>query len=98
MSVYIDLKQYPFYSLIMAAMRQADTDNVRKLQQEWPNVWAELEARYHAPGGLLDGEVGEERPPDSDFCSRCREHTGFEKDELGEWLSVCCSAPAMEQA
>ncbi len=60
MSVYMELKQYPFYAIIMAAMRQADTDNLAKLQQEWPNVWVELEARYHAPGGLLEGE---EPPP-----------------------------------
>ncbi len=30
--------------------------------------------------------------PDSDFCSRCHEHTDFEQDEDGDLLSVCCSA------
>ena len=46
----------PFYGLIMAAMRGADTPNTEKLRAAWPEVWDELYARYHAPGGLLDGE------------------------------------------
>jgi len=33
---------------------------------------------------------------DSDFCSKCHEHTEFEQDEAGEWLSVCCAARAVE--
>lgn len=45
---------YPFYSLIMAAMRQADTNNAEKLARSWPDVWDELNARYNAPGGLID--------------------------------------------
>lgn len=43
----------PFYSLIMAAMRQADTDNRQLLCEAFPAVWAELQARYNAPGGVL---------------------------------------------
>ncbi len=35
-------------------------------------------------------------PPDSDFCGKCHEHADFEQDELGEWLSVCCSVRAVE--
>lgn len=30
--------------------------------------------------------------PELDFCSRCKEHTDFELDEDGSWVSVCCSA------
>ena len=48
---------YPFYAVIMAAMRQADTGNMAKLRAAWPEVAAELQARYDAPGGLLPGEV-----------------------------------------
>lgn len=44
---------YPFYALIQAAMRQADTDNVVKLQEAWPAVWEEFMRRYNAPGGKL---------------------------------------------
>ena len=47
----------PFYALIQAAMRKADTDNLEKLTWAWPDVWLELQARYHAPGGLLPGEI-----------------------------------------
>jgi len=46
----------PFYALIMAAMRQADTDNLEKLKAAWPKVWDELNCRYHVPGGFLPGE------------------------------------------
>lgn len=46
----------PFYGLLMAAMRQADTTNAILLRQCWPQVWDELQARYDAPGGLLEGE------------------------------------------
>lgn len=35
--------------------------------------------------------------PDVEICSRCKDNTGFEQDEdTGEWLSVCCSAPAID--
>ena len=45
-----------FYGLIMAAMRQADSDNIKMLKSCWPLIWEELEARYWASGGLLEGE------------------------------------------
>lgn len=48
----------PFYALIMAAMRQADTANAERLRHMFPVVWDELQARYHAPGGLLPGDDG----------------------------------------
>ena len=46
----------PFYALIMAAMRQADTSNTEKLKLAFPDVWDEMWERYNAPGGYLDGE------------------------------------------
>lgn len=46
----------PFYSLIMAAMRKADTVNLAKLQAVFPDTWQELQERYNAPGGKLEGE------------------------------------------
>ena len=49
-----------FYALIMAAMYGADTYNVEKLRAAWPGVWDEINLRYHAPGGLLDGETAPE--------------------------------------
>ena len=53
-SIHITQQDYPFYALIMAAMRQADSDNLEMLQQCWPNVWNELQARYYAPAGWLE--------------------------------------------
>lgn len=44
---------YPFYALVMAAMRQADTGNAEKLRAAFPGTWDELLARYHAPDGIL---------------------------------------------
>ena len=52
----IALHDYPFYALIMAAMRQADDINMSKLGSAWPTVLVELRARYNAPGGILEGE------------------------------------------
>lgn len=50
-------QDYPFYALIQAAMRKADTDNLALLRAAWPDLYDEFIARYNAPGGLLDGEV-----------------------------------------
>lgn len=44
----------PFYGIIMAAMRRADSTNIIMLRHAFPEVWAELEERYNAPGGILD--------------------------------------------
>ena len=52
-SIVIEERRYPFYALIMAAMRQADSDNRELLCDAFPEVWNELQARYHAPGGVL---------------------------------------------
>lgn len=54
------LRGAPFYALIMAAMLNADTTNAAKLRAAFPEVWAELEARYWSPGGELPGD-GTER-------------------------------------
>jgi hypothetical protein len=40
----------------MALMRQADSRNLAKLKRAWPETWAEVEARYHSPGGVLTHE------------------------------------------
>jgi len=46
-----------FYSLLMAAMRVADDYNLAILKEFWPDVYAELRARYNAPGGNLPGDT-----------------------------------------
>ena len=49
----------PFYALIQAAIRKADTENLDKLVAAFPEVWKELHARYNAQGGKLPGEENE---------------------------------------
>lgn len=44
----------PFYTLIMAAFRRADTSNRVLLRQSFPEIWDELRQRYNAPGGALN--------------------------------------------
>lgn len=46
----------PFYALIAAAMRRADTQNMAKLKAMWPRVAQDLQARYDSPGGFLKEE------------------------------------------
>ncbi len=43
----------PFYSLLMAAMREADSYNIERFEEHWPTILNEFRCRYHAPGGLL---------------------------------------------
>jgi len=54
----ITLRDYPFYALIMAAMRQADTRNADALSGSFPDIWQELRQRYNAPGGVLSTDPG----------------------------------------
>lgn len=58
-SAVIALHDFPFYALIMAAIRQADSDNQIKLERAFPETYQEFMQRYHAPGGYLDGEQPE---------------------------------------
>jgi hypothetical protein len=46
----------PFYALLFALIRKADTSNMEKIAREWPDVVAEFKMRYNLPGGLLPGE------------------------------------------
>ena len=57
MSLELSAADPPFYALIMAAMRQADSYNIVKLKEAWPGVWEELWARSKAPGGILTAEA-----------------------------------------
>ena len=47
-------QDYPFYALIFAAMRQADSINIERLKAQWPAEYLEMQERYNAPGGALD--------------------------------------------
>lgn len=83
-------KDYPFYSIIMAAMRHADDKNERLLRDAWPEVWEELSARYNARGGLLPDEIeAAERMaeptegPTVFKCGRCEGFFGRGTDDAG---------------
>jgi len=54
----IEVANYPFYALIMAAMRKADSSNQLTLAFGFPEVWKELQYRYWSAGGLMPGEDG----------------------------------------
>lgn len=53
----------PFYALIMAAMRKADTRNLDILIRAWPLVHEELVFRYNAPCGVYPSEIS--------LCVKC---------------------------
>ena len=57
-SQQIVAKDYTFYALIMAAMRQADANNLTELKEAFPSTYDELMNRYDAPGGFIAGEDG----------------------------------------
>lgn len=48
----------PFDTLIMAAVLRADTRNATRLAVAFPELYAETQARYNAPGGVLDTDGG----------------------------------------
>jgi len=55
-SAKLAAEDVPFYALIMAAMRRADSINLKKLQAAWPGIWEELQRLYQIPGALDEGE------------------------------------------
>jgi len=55
-SLEIGKGQPPFYALVMAAMRQADTFNLELLADAFPATLEELRERYNAPGGVLGSD------------------------------------------
>jgi len=52
MSADPGLRTPPFYSLIAAAMRKADSSNLARLKFMWPRVWESLRTWYNTPGAL----------------------------------------------
>lgn len=67
----------PFYALIMGAMRKADTWNAQTLASAFPEVWEELQERYNAPGGYLEGE----RPEPVSPANHPSDEPGFDEEE-----------------
>lgn len=48
-------------ALIQALMRRGDTSNKALLVDQFPDTYADLLARYDAPGGVLPGEEEESK-------------------------------------
>lgn len=48
---------YSFETLIMAALRKADSINFQLLTDAFPQISEELQERYNAAGGKLKNEV-----------------------------------------
>ena len=46
----------PMAALLAAALRKADSGNAALIRACWPALAATCQARYDAPGGLLDHE------------------------------------------
>jgi len=55
-AVELNKQDYPFSSLIMAAIIKADSFNSLRLKQIFPELWEESFGRYNSPGGKLPGE------------------------------------------
>jgi len=56
-SLDVNLLDFPFAAIIMAAMRQADSDNLEQLRVAFPEIYAELRDRIEAPCGVLPEEL-----------------------------------------
>lgn len=49
----LSLVDAPFYALLMAAIRKADTENLARLREGFPELVDEFTRRYYAPLGVL---------------------------------------------
>jgi hypothetical protein len=49
----LDKYDPPFYALLFAMMRKADSENVRLIRRDWPEKYEEFKARYHSGGGII---------------------------------------------
>lgn len=56
LSRHISSTDPTFASLIMSALRKADSFNYRALAKAFPEIEKEFVARYNGPGGLLESD------------------------------------------
>lgn len=80
-----------FETLIMAAMRRADTDNLEKLKELSFGSWLELSTRYHAPGGCLsvkEAELHIERLDSEEFAFWLGRFKENHRTENGQTVTV----------
>ena len=81
LSRHIAAQDYPFYALIMAAMRQADSHNEALLSEGFRETWLELQRRYNAPGGYLPGEQTEQEAREVAFEDAEHEREALNREE-----------------
>ena len=55
-SQQIASRDEPFYALLFALIRKADTYNAERLKEAFPEVYNEFWTRYNARGGYLPNE------------------------------------------
>jgi len=80
------------------AIGRADSESQAALFEIVRYVRWEIPSVCHgSPEAVRAWLVPEQPRPDSDFCSKCHEHTDFQYDwDEEEWLSVCCGAGIVE--
>lgn len=66
-SQHLEVYDYSFYALIMAAMRKADTENYAWLRHAFPLTESELNDRYNLPGGRYESEQEVSQTPETPF-------------------------------
>ena len=71
----LECHDFPFYAIIQCAMRQADSDNLAKLRQAFPEVYEDLQRRYRTLGGVLP-EDGVNLDDAEDIIYAIQEHFG----------------------
>jgi hypothetical protein len=73
------MNDHPSHVLIMAAMRQADTENAARLRLAIQETWDEPGERHESPGGLIldpDGRAEKCAAPAAGRCEHDRHQTG----------------------
>lgn len=63
----LSLEDHTFATLIMTAMRKADSENIDKLRIAFPDIAAEFKYRYWSGGGFMPGEDGYDPANDDNF-------------------------------
>jgi len=86
----------PYYALIMAAMRKADSDNTLLLRIAYPELWNEMQKRYNAPGGVIEGDPGKPRPAVSVITPTIARHVLHYFGEIDGWTPGSFSQKLME--
>ncbi len=51
-----EIPDVSFYGILLALIARADTDNLARLRQVFPEVVREFTVRYHGPAGALNIE------------------------------------------